>query len=139
MAPLAKWSALGVMLLPIAIIGVLIRMPAYAPEKLSFSWLNPSPEQAFRGIAILSLSFGCSQNVFGIYLSHRDQRPSQFLLANQSAVFLSFLINMTFAVLGYMCFGDNVQPNALLNFPQDDTVINLVRVALSMFMVMTIP
>lgn len=145
MAPLAKWSTLGVMLLPLVIFGVVVRLPAYAPplDQIPLGWWSSNTNFSwfdfFRGVAILGLSFGCSQNVFGIYLSQRDQRPSRFLLANEWSIAISFTINMSFAVLGYLCFGNKVQANILLDFAEDDTVINLVRFVLCLFMVITIP
>ncbi|KAI8141726.1 transmembrane amino acid transporter protein-domain-containing protein [Fennellomyces sp. T-0311] len=138
-APLAKWSTFNVMLLPIVLLGVFIRMPVYATTPPSLDWVWPTSNDLFTGLAILGLSFGCSQNVFGIYLSQRDQRPSQFLLADTSSVLIGYVINMTFAVMGYLCFGDHVKANVLLNFPSDDTVINIVRLALCIFMIFTIP
>ncbi|KAI7856727.1 transmembrane amino acid transporter protein-domain-containing protein [Circinella umbellata] len=140
-APLVKWSTLNVMLLPIVLICVFIRMPVYATTSSSlFEWTWPSStNNLFQGLAILGLSFGCSQNVFGVYLSQRDQQPSQFLLANTSSVLIGYIINLTFAIMGFLCFGDNVKANVLLNFPRDDPTINVVRLLLGIFMIFTIP
>ncbi|KAI9271930.1 transmembrane amino acid transporter protein-domain-containing protein [Phascolomyces articulosus] len=140
-APLAKWSTLNVMLLPIVLICVFIRMPIYATTSPTlFEWGWPeSSHHLFQGLAILGLSFGCSQNVFGVYLSQRDQRPSQFLLADISSVLVGYVINITFAVMGFLCFGVHVKANVLLNFPNDDLIINIVRLLLGIFMVLTIP
>lgn len=140
-APLAKWSTIGVLLLPLVIIGVAIRLPAYYTP-FTIVWLNPSLDQVFKGLAIMGLSYGCSQNVFGVFLSQRDQRPSQFLKADMLSISIGFMLNMTFAVFGYFCFaGGNtaINANVLLNFPADDSIINLVRLTLAIFIALTIP
>ncbi|ORZ01283.1 transmembrane amino acid transporter protein-domain-containing protein [Syncephalastrum racemosum] len=138
-APLAKWSAASVLLLPMVVLGIFIRLPLYAPSTIELTTTGPTVSAVFRGLSILCLSFGCSQNVLGVYLSQRDQRPGRFLIASETSIFLGFLINMSFAVLGFLCFGDAVQANVLLNFPEDDPVINSVRLFLGIFMCFTIP
>lgn len=138
-APLAKWSAVSVLLLPMVVLGIFIRLPVYAPSTIELTTTGPTVTAVFRGLAILCLSFGCSQNVLGVYLSQRDQRPGRFLIASETSILLGFLINMSFAVLGFLCFGDAVQANVLLNFPEDDVVINAVRFFLGIFMCFTIP
>ncbi|KAI9323330.1 transmembrane amino acid transporter protein-domain-containing protein [Dichotomocladium elegans] len=139
MAPLAKWSTLGVLLLPIILVCVATRVPVYH-HPFELVWINPSVSQIFKGLAILSLSFGCSQNVFSIFLSQRDQRPHQFLVADSTAILIGYVINITFAVLGFLCFGDQtIKANVLLNFPQDDRAINLARLTLCAFILITIP
>ncbi|KAI7883650.1 hypothetical protein K492DRAFT_184850 [Lichtheimia hyalospora FSU 10163] len=140
-APLAKWSTIGVLLLPLFIIGVAIRIPAYYTP-FTVVWLNPSLDQVFKGLAIMGLSYGCSQNVFGVFLSQRDQRPSQFLKADMLSIGIGFMLNMSFAIFGYFCFagGDTaINANVLLNFPADDRIINLVRLILAIFIALTIP
>ncbi|KAI8381437.1 transmembrane amino acid transporter protein-domain-containing protein [Radiomyces spectabilis] len=137
-ARITKWSTLGVMLLPFMLLGIIIRVPKYAPSPLELEVAAVSPDM-FKGLAIMGLAFGCSQNIFGVYLSQRDQRPSQWLHATSIAILLAYLANFVFAVMGYLCFGKNVQANVLLNFPMDDGAINLVRLALGLFMVLTIP
>ncbi|KAI9489588.1 transmembrane amino acid transporter protein-domain-containing protein [Zychaea mexicana] len=138
-APLAKWSTFNVMLLPLVLLGVFIRMPKYATEPPVLDWTWPANHELFKGLAILGLSFGCSQNVFGVYLSQRDQRPSQFLLADTSSLLIGYTINMLFGIMGFLCFGNKIQANVLLNFPNDDPVINIVRLLFGVFMVFTIP
>jgi amino acid permease len=139
-ARFAKWSAVTVILLTFMLAGVLIRVPVYAPP-LSQIELETVPisENMFKGMAIMGLSFGCSQNLFGEYTSTRDKRPNSWLLTCSVAIFMSFVANIIFAVLCYLCFGSNVQANILLNFPESDPAIRLVRLALGLLMVLTIP
>jgi sodium-coupled neutral amino acid transporter 11 len=55
------------------------------------------------------------------------------------AAIISYLTSMTFAVIGYLSFGKDVQPNLFLNFPDDDALINVGRLALGISMVLTVP
>ncbi|CAO3596331.1 unnamed protein product [Absidia cylindrospora] len=139
-AKIAKWSTLSVMLLPLMLLGVILRVPAYAPplKDIELEVVPPSITM-FKGIAIMGLSFGCSQNIFGIYLSTFDQRQSSWLMISGLGTMISYILNFTFAIMGYICFGKNVQANVLLNFPDDDVAINVVRLILGLFMVLTIP
>ncbi|KAI8093104.1 transmembrane amino acid transporter protein-domain-containing protein [Halteromyces radiatus] len=139
-AKIAKWSTLSVMLLPLMLLGIIFRVPVYAPPMKDIVLEVVSPSfSMFKGIAIMALSFGCSQNIFGIYLSTKDQRSSTWLHISGFGTAISYLLNFTFAIMGYICFGKDVQANVLLNFPDDDLAINVVRLILGLFMVLTIP
>jgi amino acid permease len=120
--------------------GVMVRVPYYLSivDKIELE-VVPISEGMFKGLAIMSLSFGCSQNLFGVYSSTRDQRPSKWLFTCAVAIGIAFIANMVFAVLAYLCFGKNVQANIFLNFPSNDPGIQLVKLALGLFMVLTIP
>lgn len=140
-ANFAKWSALSVVLLMIMILGVFIRVPHYISRdnrKIELE-VVPISENVFKGLAIMSLSFGCAQNLFGVYTTTKEPTPSKWLGTSAIAIGIAFLINIMFAILAYLCFGKDVQANILLNFPENDPGIRLVKLALGLFMVLTIP
>jgi amino acid permease len=122
------------------LLGVMSRVPHYLSmvDKIELE-VVPVSESMFKGLAIMSLSFGCAQNVFGVYSSINDKRPSNWLFACSIAVGTAFVINIVFAVSAYLCFGKNVMANILLNFPENDPGIRLVKLTLGLFMVLTIP
>lgn len=124
----------------VMLLGVLIRVPYYLSivDKIELE-VQPISEHMFKGLAIMSLSFGCSQNVFGIHSDTRDQRAPKWLKTCAVAIFIAFIANMVFAVLAYLCFGSHVRANVLLNFPESDPGIRIVKLALGLFMVLTIP
>ncbi|KAI8638221.1 transmembrane amino acid transporter protein-domain-containing protein [Parasitella parasitica] len=135
-----KWSVISVVLLMFMLLGVLIRVPYYIPAHQDIELeVVPVSENMFKGLAIISLSFGCAQNLFGVYTTTRNQKPSNWLLICSIAIGIAFTVNIVFAVMAYMCFGKNVQANILLNFPENDPGIRLVKLALGLFMVLTIP
>jgi amino acid permease len=131
---------MSVFLLMLMLLGVLVRVPYYLSivDKIELE-LVPVSEGMFKGLAIMSLAFGCSQNLFGVYSSTRDQRPSRWLFTCSIAIGIAFIINIVFAVMAYLCFGKHVHANILLNFPGNDPGIQLVKLALGLFMVLTIP
>ncbi|CAO3610380.1 unnamed protein product [Cunninghamella blakesleeana] len=137
---ISKWSTISVLIIPLMIIGIVIRLPNYAPPLNEIELeVVPFSMNTIKGISIMALSFGCSQNIFGIYLSTENQRTSNWLLISGLSTSISYLLNFVFATMGYICFGKNVQANVLLNFPEDDIAINIVRLALGLFMSLTIP
>lgn len=122
------------------LLGVLVRVPFYLPSHQNIELeVVPVSEDMFKGLAIISLSFGCAQNLFGVYTTTRNQKPSNWRRVCSIAITIAFIINIVFAVMAYMCFGKNVQANILLNFPENDPGIRLVKLALGLFMVLTIP
>lgn len=122
------------------LLGVLIRVPYYLSiiDKIELEYV-PISQPMFKGLAIISLAFGCSQNLFGVYSTLQNKAPSHWLLTCSMAIGIAFVINMVFAVMAYLCFGRHVLANILLNFPESDPGIQLVKLALGLFMVLTIP
>ncbi|KAI8078081.1 transmembrane amino acid transporter protein-domain-containing protein [Gilbertella persicaria] len=137
-AKFAKWSALSVVLLFLMLIGVLVRSPNYY-EKIPIENKLTLSEPMFQGLAIMSLAFGCAQNLFSIHDSIRDKSPSNWLFTCSLAIGIAFVINMVFAIILYLCFGKGVQANVFLNFPINDVGIQLAKMTLGLFMVLSIP
>ncbi|KAI8997454.1 transmembrane amino acid transporter protein-domain-containing protein [Pilobolus umbonatus] len=137
-ARFTKWSALSVVLLAIMLIGVLVRIPYYVSPNIELEVFDIS-EQMFKGFAIMGLAFCCSQNLFGVFTSTKEQGSSRWFMSCSMAVLIAFVINMTFAISAYICFGKDVQANVLLNFPENDPGIRVVKLTLGLFMVLTIP
>lgn len=131
---------MSVCLLCLMLLGIMVRVPFYL-SKVEHIELEvvPVSESMFKGLAIMSLSFGCAQNVFGVYTSTKDKRPSKWFLACSTATGMSFIVNVVFAIMCYLCFGKDVKANVFLNFPENDPGIRLVKLALGLFMVLTIP
>lgn len=131
---------MSVLLLMVMLLGVLIRVPYYLADKQEIELeLVPISNSMFKGLAIMSLAFGASQNLFGVYTSTRNKHPDSWLITCSMAILIAFIANMVFAVMAYLCFGKEVQANILLNFPEDDYGIRLVKLALGLFMILTIP
>lgn len=134
---LASWSTVSVLLLPVMILSVLIRAPAYS--KLHEAPIAMWGDNPIAALGIMSFAFVCSQVAFNNYLSQRNQTMAGWGLTSGIATFLSWSISMMFAIIGYLSFGKDVQSNIFSNFPVDDNVINVGRLALGLSMVLTVP
>jgi sodium-coupled neutral amino acid transporter 11 len=93
----------------------------------------------FGALGILAFAFACSQVCFGVFLSLEDQTDRAWSISNFLAFFISWFVSIAFAVIGYLSFGKDVQPNLFLNFPDDDTLVNVGRFALGFSMILTVP
>ncbi|KAI8146116.1 transmembrane amino acid transporter protein-domain-containing protein [Fennellomyces sp. T-0311] len=134
---LASWSTVSVMLLPVMIISVLIRAPAYSKvHEAPLSMWGTDPVSA---VGIMSFALVCSQVSFNNYLSQRNQSSTAWGCTSGLSTFISWSISILFAIIGYLSFGVDVKSNIFANFPDDDNVINVGRLALGLSMVLTVP
>ena len=125
------------MLLPVMIISVLIRAPAYS--KMHDAPLSMWGTDPVSAVGIMSFALVCSQVSFNNYLSQRNQSSTAWGCTSGLSTFLSWSISVIFAVIGYLSFGVDVKSNIFANFPEDDNVINVGRLALGLSMVLTVP
>ncbi|KAI8378173.1 transmembrane amino acid transporter protein-domain-containing protein [Choanephora cucurbitarum] len=133
----AKWSILSVLCLPIILLTLLIRAPAYsAAHEAPLNWQGPD---IFGALGILAFAFSCSHVCFSVFLSLSDQTSRAWTITTSLASVMSWIASISFALIGYLCFGQDVQPNLFLNFPADDAVVNVGRFALGFSMILTIP
>ena len=140
---LARWSMFSVMCLPIIIVTILIRAPAYydkSPQhqkgEPSWTWVG---DDVFGALGIMAFAFACSQVAFNNFLTLRDQSHGSWRTSTIMSTTMAWTISMTFAIIGYLCFGKDVQSNLFMNFDSDDAMINFGRFALGLSMIFTIP
>ena len=133
----ARWSIVSVLCLPVILLTLLIRAPTYAPgHEAPVSWLGPDP---FGALAIMAFGFACSQVAFNNFLALKEQTSRAWAWAVTVSALMSYITSMSFAIIGYLCFGKDVQPNLFLNFPADDPIVNIGRFALGFSMILTVP
>lgn len=134
---LASWSTVSVLLLPVMIITFLIRAPAYAPlHDAPLTFLGEDPISA---LGIMSFALVCTQVALSNFLSQRNQSVSGWRATTFVSTLISWSISMAFAFIGYLSFGKDVQSNIFSNFPAEDNVINVGRLALGVSMILTVP
>ncbi|KAI9025346.1 transmembrane amino acid transporter protein-domain-containing protein [Phycomyces nitens] len=134
---LARWSIVAVCCLPVILVTILVRAPAYAPDKkIPLEFLG---DDMFSSLGIMAFAFTCSQVAFNNYLTLEHQTPRTWGITTSVSTFISWGISIVFAIIGYLCFGSSVQPNLFMNFAADDLVINIGRLALAGDMVLTLP
>ncbi|KAG0181098.1 hypothetical protein DFQ28_000853 [Apophysomyces sp. BC1034] len=134
---LARWSIVSVMLLPVMIISVLIRAPVYAPEHTAP--LFSSGKDPLGAMGIMCFAFVCTQVAFSNFLSQKNQSQKSWSYTAILTTSMNWLISISFAAIGYLSFGNDVDSNIFSNFPADDNIINLGRLALGLSMVLTVP
>ena len=66
-------------------------------------------------------------------------RPVSVAISSAAGVTVASLFSLLFAIIGYCAFGEETQGNILLNFPDDDLVINIARLFLAITMFLTFP
>lgn len=116
---------------------VLIRAPVYAKNhEAPVLSVGRDPVAA---MGIMSFAFVCSQVVFSNYLSQKNQSLSSWKYSSILSSFMSWIISISFAAIGYLSFGQDVTSNIFSSFPADDNVINVGRFALGLSMVLTVP
>jgi sodium-coupled neutral amino acid transporter 11 len=119
------------------LIAVLIRAPAYSKEhEAPMIEIGRDPIGA---MGIMSFAFVCSQVAFSNYLSQKNQSLTGWTLTSFVSTLLSWSISISFAAIGYLSFGKDVSSNIFSNFPADDNIINVGRLALGLSMVLTVP
>ncbi|CDS07350.1 hypothetical protein LRAMOSA01299 [Lichtheimia ramosa] len=133
---LAKWSMISVMCLPIVVFMIILRAPAYYTAPPEWTWVG---NDASHALGIMAFSFACSQVAFNNFLTLKDQSPFSWCQSTALATGMSWTVSITFAIVGYTCFGDNVQPNLFMNFDSNDGMINIGRFLLAITMIFTIP
>ncbi|KAI9279800.1 transmembrane amino acid transporter protein-domain-containing protein [Sporodiniella umbellata] len=134
---LAHWSILSVLCLPVILVALLIRAPTYAQSHDSpLGWHSPD---LFGALGILAFAFSCPHVCFSVYLSQKQQSVQAWHQTTTLASILTWIISFSLALVGYLSFGVDVHPNLFLNFPADDTVVNIARFALGFSMILTIP
>ncbi|KAI9264847.1 transmembrane amino acid transporter protein-domain-containing protein [Phascolomyces articulosus] len=139
---LARWSMVSVMCLPIIIVTILIRAPAYydkAPGDDGEPAWSIVGTDVFGAMGIMAFAFTCTQVAFNNFLTLKDQSHNAWRHSTIMSTSMSWTISMVFAVVGYICFGSDVKSNLFMNFSQDDPLINLGRFALGISMIFTIP
>ncbi|CAO3682995.1 unnamed protein product [Rhizopus stolonifer] len=134
---LAKWSILSVLCLPVIIIALVWRAPTYSKSHESpLDWESPD---LFGALGILAFAFSCPHVCFSVYLSLKQQTVKAWNITTTLASIMTWIVSIAFAVVGYLSFGVDVQPNLFLNFPSDDLIVNIARFALGFSMILTIP
>ncbi|KAF9974050.1 hypothetical protein BGZ73_002669 [Actinomortierella ambigua] len=134
---LARVSIVSVMLLPPVLLVVAIRGLHYAPEhdhQLTFVGSN-----VFPAIGVMAFALMSTQTAFMNFMTLKRPTRARWATATGTAVFASWLISFVFALIGYLCFGNDVQPNIFNSFPSQDTWINVGRGLLGFSMFLTYP
>ncbi|KAI9028359.1 transmembrane amino acid transporter protein-domain-containing protein [Phycomyces nitens] len=138
---LAKTSALALVAIVVIIVSVAIegpKMPAEirgSPDNMFVAINN----EVFQAIAVISFAFVCHHNSFLIFGSLKQPSLNRFAAVTHWSMLIAFATCFILAVSGYLVFTDKTTGNILNNFPQDNLLINVARLAFGLNMFTTIP
>ncbi|KAF9905819.1 hypothetical protein EC991_001295 [Linnemannia zychae] len=134
---LAKVSMISVMTLPPILFAVAVRGMYYAPEhKRSYDFVG---DNVFPAIGVMAFAMLSTQTAFLNFTTMAQPTRKAWGQATGIAVSLSWLISFVFAIIGFMSFGEDVQPNIFNSFPLTDGLINFGRGLLGFSMFLTFP
>ncbi|ORX67260.1 hypothetical protein DL89DRAFT_295024 [Linderina pennispora] len=130
-------SALSIFCLPVIVLIVAVRGPAYAPPE-------PTPTPVFGksilpAIGVIAFAYACSQTALQNYQTLKHKTLQQWHTATRFASGTAAVIYIAFSVVSYRSFGFNTQPNLLNNFANDDGLANVARVLLAFTLTLTYP
>ncbi|KAI9365910.1 transmembrane amino acid transporter protein-domain-containing protein [Pilaira anomala] len=138
---LAKTSALALVAIIVIIISVVIEGPQQSREirgddDQMFNVIN---DEVFQAIAVISFAFVCHHNSFLIFGSLKQPSLNRFAMVTHWSMGIAFFTCLALAVSGYLVFTDKTVGNILNNFPSDNVLINVARLAFGLNMFTTIP
>ncbi|KAI9250402.1 transmembrane amino acid transporter protein-domain-containing protein [Helicostylum pulchrum] len=138
---LAKTSALALVAIIVIIVSVVIEGPQQSNEirgdpALMFNLIN---DEVFQAIAVISFAFVCHHNSFLIFGSLKQPSLNRFATVTHWSMGIAFFTCLALAVSGYLVFTDKTVGNILNNFPSDNVLINVARLAFGLNMFTTIP
>ncbi|ORX95588.1 hypothetical protein K493DRAFT_314946 [Basidiobolus meristosporus CBS 931.73] len=137
MAPLAKFSIISILCLPIISLTVAVRAPYYAGKHtVEYNFVG---DNLFPAIGVISFAFVCTQTCFMNFMDLRNPTDKRWSKTTKSAIAGAFLIYTAFALIGYLSFGSDVKDNIFKNFPSTDPYINFARLCLVITMFLTYP
>lgn len=158
---LAKTSALALIAILVIIVAVAIEGPQQpkdirGSDENRFNVIN---DEVFQAIAVISfgkfgsemylalskrtlhynVAFVCHHNSFLIFGSLKQPSLNRFAKVTHWSMAIAFFTCFALAVSGYWVFTDKTVGNILNNFPSDNTLINVARLAFGLNMFTTIP
>ncbi|KAJ2810691.1 hypothetical protein H4S07_002527 [Coemansia furcata] len=137
--PLAKYSVVSIAALPVILLIVAIRAPAYASTATATDYPVVIGPHVFRALGILCFSYCSAHAAFQNFLGLRERTMKNWMRVTTLATWVAIVICCAFAAIGLASFGSGVQANIFLNFPTTDTYVNIARVLFCLTLVLTFP
>ncbi|KAF0720573.1 Aste57867_213 [Aphanomyces stellatus] len=127
---------IGCMLYIFVVVGIRAAMVGAWPSNHT-DVLSTSAKGIIYALPIQALSFGCQINSVRIYGELKDK--TKMAAVNGWTMALGFVLYVTFSLLGFICFKGFPPADILTGFPSDDWLVNSVRLALGLGIIMKIP
>ncbi|PVU90502.1 hypothetical protein BB561_004841 [Smittium simulii] len=134
---LASFSTLSILLIPPVIIILIIKAPFYSTGVPPLTFIGNDPLPA---VGIIAFALMCTQTAYPNFNSlGKHNNISKWDKASSFAIVFSVIIYALFSIIGYLIFGESVHPNILINFQDNDIIINFARLCMSISIILTYP
>ncbi|PWN19648.1 hypothetical protein BCV69DRAFT_271523 [Microstroma glucosiphilum] len=139
---LSKASAVALVSMVLIVGTVMLRGPAMPAElkgdpSLRFTFVNPS--NLVSSISVISFAFVCHHNSLLIYASLKEPSMDKFSKVTHYSTAIACAALTAMSVAGYWTFEEKTLGNILNNFPENDTMVNIARLAFGINMFTTFP
>ncbi|KAJ2895140.1 hypothetical protein GGI21_005194, partial [Coemansia aciculifera] len=119
--PMAKFSVVSVVALPVILLIVAIRAPVYASSTVvATDYPVIVGPHVFRALGVLSFSYCSAHAAFQNFLGLRERTMRNWRRTTTIATWVAIALCCAFAAIGLASFGSQVQANIFLNFPPTD-------------------
>ncbi|XP_050418554.1 putative sodium-coupled neutral amino acid transporter 11 isoform X1 [Patella vulgata] len=137
---LGKWALLSILLIFFILVGITVRLATFAkdipatPNAWQFGNYNVT-----QAIAILAFAYMCHHNTFLIYQSLDNPTPKRWHIVTHGSIMFAAVMCVILGVIGYVSFTGLTQGDLMENYCHNDTLMNIVRLAFSITIMLTYP
>ena len=93
----------------------------------------------FKALPMYFFAFGCHPMAFGVTNELVNGTFGRMNLVLCFSFGITAVLYMSYGLLGYFTFGSTVNSNVLLNYPNDDALVSVVRVGLAIAVAFSYP
>ena len=90
-------------------------------------------------LGTVSFSFVCHDSSFLLYNTLSNPTNRRWSNLTHYSLFIAVAASLIFSIIGYLTFGNKVEPNILINYPQSDYLIICMRITYVITMALTYP
>jgi len=91
-----------------------------------------------RVFSIFVFAFACQTNIFGVVNELRNPTQTRYDIVSGGAIATAAVIYSVVACAGYATYGDNVEDNILINYP-NNTLTSVARIFVSLLVAFSYP
>lgn len=92
----------------------------------------------FKSLGVFIFAYSCQMNIFPVVNELKNPTVKRFGIVNGMAISTAMLLYLLVAISGYSLYGDNVESNVLISFPDTDTT-TCARIFVSLLVAFSYP
>ena len=97
-----------------------------------------TPTKTLSNLPIFVFAFTCHQNIFTIYNELSDRTPPRLKKTIATSILCALFLYYTVAIEGYRTFGNHVNGDILVNYPET-AVVTLMRLGIAIMVILSYP